>query len=408
MARDTHVHTTPLEWDLGFLFYRPHDLYLERSNPVLLDVTIGGDDSKSSLAELFPRMRSLSIQTDYASQVKRVVSLLNQKAPNIQSLEIESESHFAWYGSSVLQSPHTFLGGHAPSLQSLTFRGVSAGFVPAFPMPKLTHIDWVTKAEQVAINEVLDLFASSPLIEVIRMRVQVKAKKNQPLKAVTLSKLRKLDWADYEGAISLTPYLTAPQLSELAIKVTQKSPDQTPTLSSILSSDHGHIPLLLKPKALEYIYDNHNRSWYFSYHGTASLVIRVWVAETYGIIRGLFPPDMPISFSETRKLTVEAIAGTPPLGDIPIEQFKSLQRIELRGGAGQLNSKIISASPPGLSKIRITSKGHDFDLYGLAGALRKKMEAGHGEVTVLIFGEDLCTNAGIGVLEKVAKVIVGS
>ena len=326
---------------------------------------------------------------------------------SIQSLVIESRYHH-WFDSSALPKlSHSFLGGYAPSLQSLKFRGVSAGSVPAFPLPKLTHIDWITRTEQVAINEVLDLFASSPLIEVIKMHVRVKGEENQSLKKVTLSTLRKLDWADHEGAISLIPCLIAPRLSELAIRVTQKSQDQTPTLSSILSSDDSHIPLFLKPKALECVYQNRHRSWYFSYHGTASLVIRVGTAESSGTIGGLFSPDMPISFSETRKLTVEVIAGTPLVADIPIEQFKSLQRVELRGETGRLASRIISASPSGLSIIRIASQGYASGLDGLAGALGKKREAGHGEVTVLIFGENLCTDASIGMLEEVAKVIVG-
>ena len=398
--------STPHLWSEISDFYSTGrmNLYLERSNPVLLDVTIR-NGTKTSLVELFPRMRSLCIQARNPGEVKEIVSLLDRKAPNIQSLEIESSFSPAEFSGSLLRSPHTFLGGYAPSLQSLTFRRVSAGFVPAFPLPKLTHIDWVTETEQVAINEVLGLFRSSPLIEVIKMHVKVKADRYQSLKTVTLSKLRKLDWADHAGAISLIPYLIAPQLSELAIKVTQTSEDQTFSLSSIPPSDVSHIPLLLKPKGLEYVYENCNRSWYFSYHGSASFVIRTGALENRG---SLFSPDIPISFSEARKLTVEAIGGSPPFLDIPIEQFKSLQRVELRGETGELASRIMLASPPQLSKIRIASQGHDFSFNGLAEGLRKKREAGHGEVTVRIFGGNLCKNAGIETLEKVAKVIVGS
>jgi hypothetical protein len=406
---------TKVDFEHLYLAYR----YLERSKDALIDVTIGkSNDTISGPAGVFlgatpwvPRMKSLCIQTEKA-QIAKIAERLSQGTPNLQCLTIEGKrpqwSPYA-YGADIgggVYFPHNFLGRNAPSLQSLTFHAVAPGMVPNFPLPNLTHIDWITETAHVAIEELLDLFSSSPLLEVIRMHILARRQTSQLLKQVTLAKLRKLDWADCNGSISLIPCLIAPQLSELAIKVVHNPECQRSTLSSILPPDCGNIPLLLDPTALQYVFENGNRSYYFCYPGTTLLSIhevtkdRTWKSS----VSPWFSPDVPISFSKTRNLTIDVTGGCPPLDDIQIERFESLQRLELRGETDSLVPTILSASSK-LSEIWIIPKGRYFALEGLAGILWQRKGAYSGGVRVVrILGRHKCVQKEIEKLRQVVEV----
>jgi len=242
---------------------------------------------------------------------------------------------------------------------------------------------------------------------------------HRPLKKVTLNKLRKLDWADCDGSISLIPCLTAPELSQLAIKITHNPQHQRATLSSILSSDGNHIPLLLEPAAVEYVYQHGNRSCRFSYRGLAFLSVREVTKERSvdPTASRWFSPDLPVSFSGTRELIVEAAGGCPSLDEIPIEQFGSLRRLELTGETDSLvpmiklnrgiAGNVLSAPCPELSEIWITPKEHYFALDGLAEVLGQRKEADYGGVkTIRILGRYKCTRTQIDELRKLVNQVI--
>jgi len=286
-----------------------------------------------------------------------------------------------------------------------------------FPLPNLTHIDWVAETAHVVIEELLELFVTSPMLEVMKMHVLIRrTQMHEPLKQVTLSKLRKLDWADCDGSISLIPCLVAPQLSELGIKITRTSQRPQSTLSSILSPHADHIPLLLEPRAMDYVYRDGNRSCRFGYEGAASLSIREVTKERLSDSPSgrWFPPDIPISFSGVQELSVESVGGCPPLDDVPIERFESLKKLEFVGETDALVPMIqinrgnaVLVPCPDLSEIRVTPRDHYFSLAGLAEALRQRRGADYGGVkTIRVFGKYKCLFSELEELKKFANVVI--
>lgn len=409
-------------------------LYLERSKAALIDVIVGKTRSyivgpEGTFLGAIPwvaRMKSLSIQAE-EDQIKTIAARLCHRTPNLQSLSIKAHARQfhslggtgAGTGGGAIYVPPDFLGRHAPLLRSLTFSSVSPSVVFSFPLPKLTHIDWVAENAHVVIEELLDLFVSSPLIEVIRMHVRVRrTRAYEPLRQVTLSKLRKLDWADTDGSIGLIPCLTAPVLDDVTVKVTRNPQHQRITLSTILPSHENHLPLLLEPRALEYSYQHGSRSCRFRYERNASL----WIREasktrtTDATIDRWFSPTAPISLRRVLTLTVEASGGCPPLEDIPIGQFDSLKSLGLVGEADTLvpmirpnhgiSGRFTSVPCPALSEIRITPKDTYFPLDELAEVLKERREAGHGVKTVRILGEYRCLPGQIGELRKFVNELI--
>ena len=425
--------STPYLWtNIDFENPVRANLYLERSKTAPIDVLVG--NTKDTIigpvgtfigaTPWVARMKSLCIQTDM-DQIKKIADRLCQKTPKLQSLTFEGKPRRYSYSSDnglgnggAIYVPREFLGRHAPSLQSLTFRLVSPSVVFTFPLPNLTHIDWVAEAAHVVIEELLELFVSSPLLEFIKMHVLIRrTQMHRPLKQVTLNKLRKLDWADCDGSISPIPCLTAPELNQLSIKVTYNPQHEPTTLSSLLSPDHNHIPLLLEPDTVDYAYKHGNRSCRFTYNGPGVTFLSVRQVKKdrnhNPTINRWFSPDLPVVFSATQELTVEAAGGCPPLDDIPIEQFGGLRKLELMGETDSLvpmiqlnrgtSGNALWAPCPELSEIRITPRDHNFALDGLAEVLRQRKEADYGGVkTIQIVGRYKCSRTQIEGLKKLA------
>ena len=207
------------------------DGYLKRSGGNLIDVTFekcsvfGPTERLVGPTPWLARMKSLYIQRN-VEQIQHIVgsSWFSREAPELRSLTIEGKTSAFWGGrnSGNFNLPPDFLGGSAPALQSLKLKSVSPNAVFSFPLPMLTHIDWVAPTTQVRIEELLNLFATSPLLEDIKLHVLIRGQgpKDQPLREVTLNELRKLNWADYNGWTTPVPFLIAPKLRELQIRVT--------------------------------------------------------------------------------------------------------------------------------------------------------------------------------------------
>ena len=392
-------------------------LYLERSKAALIDVKVGRTRScvvgpEGAFLGAIPwvaRMKSLQIEAD-EEQTKTIATRLCHKTPKLQYLSLKGlprSYQSAMYmgsnrgGSGAIYVPPDFLGRHAPELRSIKFSAISPSVVFTFPLPNLTHIDWVAVSAYVVIEELLDLFQSSQLLESIKMDVKIRRTRTyESLKQVTLPKLRKLDWTDNEGLISLLPCLTAPQLCDAAVRVSRSSQPQKVTFSTILPPHGGHLPLLVDPVGLEYDYVKGLRACRIRYDKPAFLFVRE-IATTSSIPhaagRWLLPPPS-VSFAQIQTLAITASDGCPPLEDIPIWQFESLKMLGLTGETDslvpmiQLIHGISGGSPsvpcPGLSEIEITPKGHPFQLDQLAQVLRERREAGYGVKIVRTFGGD--------------------
>ena len=408
--------------------------YLERSKAALIEVNVGRTRSclvgpEGAFLGAIPwvaRMKTLNIRAEEA-QIKAIAARLCHETPNLQHLALRklprsyhsSMSMGSESGGGAIYVPPKFLGRHAPELRSIKFLAISPSVVFTFPLPKLTHIEWIAESAYVVIEELLDLFVSSPLLEVVKMSVKVRRTRSyEPLREVTLANLRTLDWTDHEGLISLIPCLTAPQLHDLAVRVTRSPQPQTVTLSSILPPHGGHFPLLLEPNGLEYTYQSGARSCRFRYDKPAALFVREisHTRITDNPVGRWLSPSAGISFAPMKTLTVEASGGCPPLEDIPIRQFESLRTLVL---VGETDSLVLMIRPnrgtsggfssvpcPALSEVQISPKGSYFHLDQLAQVLGERKEAGYGMKTVRIFGENRCFPSQLKELRKFVDELI--
>ena len=373
----------------------PIDLMIQRSAPDICYMPVSNNNTS-----WVSRAKSLNIQAD-KEQIKLVVQRLCQKMPHLQSLTIievddyRYRHNYSWTASpgGSIPFPQNFFGNHAPSLQTLTFHSVSPSNTFTFPLPKLTHINWVAETAHVSIERLLELFESSPLLEDIKMHVLVLRVSNLPLQEVTLNELHKLDWADCDGAISLVPCLVAPKLSHLKINVTHNLKPRCQgitetTLSSLLSPDPHRIPLLLKPINVWYACEPSSRS--FGY--LTSSGARLHVTENGSFTSCWFSQYLPISFLGTQKLELNVKVtrnlNLPPLDDFAIGRFENLSELDFVGEVDLL-AHLISGQPvpcTALSKISInpTKYDHQWAIVNLMRVLDGRKEAGHEVKTVEI------------------------
>ena len=405
-------------------------LYLERSKSALIDVMVGKTRSciigpEGAFLGAIPwvaRMKSLYIQAE-EDQIKTIATRLCHKTPKLQHLTLKGQARqygssmttnaFGGGGGGAIYVPPDFLGRFAPEMRSLTFSAISPSVVFSFPLPKLTHIDWVAETAFVVIEELLDLFVSSPLIEVIKMHVKVRRTRAfEPLRQVTLKKLHRLDWADCDGLISLIPCLTAPELSDLAVRVTRSSQPQTVNLATILPPHGGHFPLLVEPNGLEYVYQYGTHQCRFRYDRAAFFFVRE-LSKTRtidNVVGRWLTTSAPISFAQMEVLTVDATGGCPPIEDIPIPHFERLQSLCLVGETeslvpmirpvpGAIGSRVLVPCPE-LSEITISPKDHRFHLTQLTEVLAERKAAGHELKYIRIYGSSKFLQSEINELKN--------
>ena len=421
--RDTLLSTPYLWTKIDFEDIVRASAFLERSKSSLIDVSVAKTRSFLGPEGVFlgaipwvARMKSLFIHAE-EEQIKTIAKRLCHQTPNLQSLSLKGRpGRFSSTGGSsggAIYIPHEFLGRHAPLLQSLTFSSVSPSVVFNFPLPKLTHIDWVAETAFVAIEELLDLLATAPLLEVIKIHVRIRrTRAYEPLREVTLNKLRKLDWGDHEGSISLITCLIAPKLDDVTLRVTRIAQDPQITLSAILPPQGNNLPRLVEPKALEYAYRNGTRTCHFTYDKGNFLIREVPASRMASPTADLWlsPADIPLSFGRTKELTIEVSDGCILIDDIPIDRFENLRTLGLVGETDTLapmirpnrgiSGGVLSVPCPDLSEVSITPKHTNFPLGELVDALRERKEAGNGLKTVRIWGKFQCLEGEIKELRK--------
>jgi hypothetical protein len=396
--------------------------YLERSKGYPIDVVVG--TTKDTIigpvgaflgaTPWVARMKSIYIETD-KEQIKKIAERLCQEAPRLESLTFEGKagrySH-SYYGSpstaGAIYVPREFLGRQAPLLRTLKFRSVSPSVVFNFPMPNLTRIDWVAETAHVVIEELLELFASCPLLEDVTMNVLVRrTQMYAPLKQVTLPNLRTLDWADYDGCLSPIPCITAPQLRHLLIRLTFNKLSQRPTLSSFLSSDKKRIPLLAHPSAVHYTYRSGVRSLRCDYGGSALLSIREATKErlTDPPVSHWFPSAIALDFSAVQELSIDASGGCPLVDDVPIGSFDTLRKLSLLGESDPLVDLIPLVPCPYLLEIRINPKENYFPIESLTEAIKKRHRLPFEKVkTVSLAHKERYLRGNVSELGRVVKV----
>jgi hypothetical protein len=212
-------------------------------------------------------------------------------------------------------------------------------------------------------------------------------------------------------------FLIAPELNDLTIRVTSNPLRGVGDLSTTLPPHRDHFPLLVEPTALRYIRRSFTRSCHFTYTSG-----HLAVHEISGVLgRGHFTnrwlsPKTPISFRRTKELVIEEFDGHPLLDDIPIEQFESLESLELVGDVDRLlriiqpNSNTPNGVPvpfPSLSELRPTTHAGDFPFEVLMEVLRERKQAGYGVKTVRIaggYGE--CSKEEASELSKFVDVLM--
>ena len=391
--------STPLLWTEVAIGDLDRTLtYLERSKNALLHVSVGEsalDSGYFSAHDMswIGRTDSLCIYAD-REQTKSIAGRLCLPAPLLQSLTFDAS--FDDVGGYV-QIPHKFLGRQAPSLRKLAFFSVSPIPVVNLPLQNLTNLRWTDQSPMVSIAELLAFLALAPLLEDIALALRVESTTGpERPRAITLSKLRKLVWANDEGPFRLISFIIAPELNDLSIHVTADNPHTS--LSTLLPPYRDHFPLLVEPTALRYVYQSYGRSCHFTYPSGCLVVYED------PEISPIAPPtdnwlssNTPISFWRTKELIVDWSDDHPPPGDIPIEQFKNLENLELVGEMDRLlhiiqpnrnaTSGTLAVPFPSLLELRPTIRKGGFPFEVLAEVLRERKEAGHGVETVHVTGE---------------------
>ena len=375
--------------------------------------TFEPEDLFTSCIPWFDRMKSLYIRGDEA-QIETIIRRLCPPAPLLQDLKFDGIPNLSLVRRIVgaVNFPHNFLGRQVPSLRNLSFDSISPIPIIEFPLPNLTSLTWSDRNSRVTVGDLLALLTSSPLLEVIDIRLQVQSVSSaERATAVTLNKLRELTWSNSGGPFSLTSCLIAPELNWLSLRVVPLFDSPESDLASFLPPHAGHFPLLAEPTGVRYTTRRNARLCLFT---SETGYLRITVVPNN------FPHDAPpfawlsretsISFRCTRQLVMEA--DYPPLGEIPIDQFESLESLELVDCTDMYSSLMLPyrhrlsgalvVPLPTLMELQTTSNAA-LPLDELAEVLRERKEAGHGVAAVRIRG--VCAEPAEELIAKMKEFV---
>ena len=381
--------------------------YLMRSKALPIDVSFNPirvsfetwkfdpEDLFTSHVPWVDRMKYLDIRGD-EEHIEAVVRRLCLPAPLLQRLKINGIPNRSLLGRTLgaVRFPHNFLGGQAPSLRNLSLDSISPTPITKFPLSNLTSFTWIDKDSRATVKDLMTLLTSAPLIEVMNVHLKVQSvSTTERATTVTLNKLRELTWSNSGGTFSLTSCLIAPQLHWLSLRVVPPYDSPHNDLASILPSHAGHFPLLCEPTGMRYTTRRGTRLCLFT---SATGYVRITVVPanySIGVSFAWLSRNTPISFRWTKQLVMEV--DYPPLGEIPIEQFESLESLELVDCADIYSSLMLPHRHtlsdalvvpfPTLLELQTTSNMR-LPLDELAEILRERKKAGHGVEIVRIRG----------------------
>ena len=383
--------------------------YLTRSGALPIDVLFkptrvsfeswkfDPEDLFASRMPWFDRMGSLYIRGD-EEHIETIVKRLCLPAPLLQRLRFDGRPNrnLVRRTPGAVRFPSDFLGGHAPSLRNLSFDSISPTPIVNFPFSNLTSLAWTDRDSTLTVRDLLALLTSTPLLEVISIFLQVQAvSAAERAMVVTLKNLHHLTWSNSGGGFSLMSCLIAPELNCLSLRVTPMIDSPESDLASILPPHAGHFPLLAEPTVMRYTTRRGTRVCIFTAEENS---IRITVVPRSGRDAAhsfaWLSRDTSISFRSTKQLVLEV--DQPPLGEIPIEQFESLESLELVDGSADIYSSTmrpqchtlsgaLAVPLPTLLELQSTSNA-SLPLDTLAEVLRERKQAGYGLETVRIRG----------------------
>ena len=361
------------------------------------------------------RTDSLCINGDQG-YIESIVGRLCLPAPLLQSLTFNAPCELQ-DGATVghlVHIPPGFLGERVPSLRNLAFLSVSPSPVTSIPLQHLASLEWTDSF--VVIKDLFAILTSAPLVEEIALNFRCVPMPTEPLKVITLGKLRKLVW-DIGGTFSLAGSLIAPELDDLKICMNYGPTHNGPSI--ILPPHREHVPLLAEPTALKYLCHNFARTWDFTYTSG-----RLRISKSPEIVTlGLDPPpdhwlspSTPISFGSMKQLVVEGFGGYPLPSNIPIEQFGSLESLKLVGEVDRLLYILQPTSNatggtlvPFLTYLELHTgvPVRDIPFEVLAEILRERKEAGREVKTVRILGEyEKCPSELVSGLTELVDILI--
>ena len=353
--------------------------YLERSKLAPIDVIVRDiTEEKLDPITWLERMKSLCIEGDPKTITKFAEQLFQNTPSKLQSLQILRPSS----STQPFVLPRNLLG-NAPSLQALVFQRVSPSTFSTFSLPKLTSIDWYDPLEEtsrIKLEDLLELFESLPLVEVIK--VYVPKLTGNPLKKVSLKHLREFEWM---GLKSLAPYIIAPKLTRLTIRSHHRQITPLP----ILPPD---IPLLFEPTTIVY-QCSFDQDWLLCYPTDGHKLHLIKPLSLENSSDSFSHLDRQISFLKVQELEIVSTVGPGSLlVNFPIERFENLDKLRLEGDVESLLPTLGGEPVPctRLSKIIYTS-GSDtnnclFDPGTLRNVLLRRKKAGYKVKTLCISG----------------------
>ena len=214
-------------------------MYLERSNPVTIDVRITRNHPPSQqmlqhLATNIPRTRSLVIDAFNAEFISSL--LLCNPVPSLEHLEMHTHQ-------CPVNTLGNLLGQQAPSLRSVVFNGSCPLLRSSqkFPLPSLTKLDLrLPKGlDLLRISLLLRLCSSCPRLQNISIRTSCSILSDNALgKVISLNSLVELTYL-CEAPGKFIPFLNLPRLEKLSVI----SPWKTGTVDSLgdLLPHSGHL-----------------------------------------------------------------------------------------------------------------------------------------------------------------------
>jgi hypothetical protein len=356
------------------------------------------------------RMKSLDIGGD-EEQIEAIVQRLCLPAPLLQHLKFDGRPNrsLIWRSVGAVRFPRDFLGGRTPSLQSLSFNSISPTPIIKLPLTNLTSFTWIDKDSKATVKDLLTLLTSAPLLEVLTIHLRIwSVSTAERTTVVTLNRLCELTWSNSGGTFSLASCLIAPELGSLSLRLVPDADASQNDLASILPPDEGYFPSLVEPTELKYIAREGTLSCQL--HSATGYISITVLPVRPDDLDSWFLRNASISFRQIRQMTLEV--NYPPLGELPIEQFESLETLELVDG-GNIYFLLVQPSRrsfggplvipfPALRELRITFDSN-ISLDILAEVLMERKQAGHGVETVRIRGA--CAKSMDGPIAKMRECL---
>ena len=377
--------------------------YLERSNPMLIDLTVNAVSLRSF--EVFEHLtahiaRTRSFVVENLRDGHTISSLLRNSTPSLQHLDIN-------FRGAHERLPNDFLHQQASSLQSISLIGICPTFESPFPFPNLVQF-------RLGLPEMACPFRTSALFRFLSGCPQLRRvlihfseetlKDIAPDRVISLESLEELEYASRSRG-RIIPYLSLPRLTKFRVYSCWR-PGQTFKLCKLLPYDYHALLAGVTKMAyhtnfprIQLTGDKVDLS--LTFHRPGEISTPAW---------WLFD-DTPIPFERIEDLTVDGSIGA----DFPLDRFTNLKVLRVIPWGPEANDGFFrllhpkgNALYPFLQEIQYTCfeplgplvrlaqarllAGHQLELVRLVNlpeSFRDDVEELRGLVEVLIEEEDI-------------------